>query len=414
MEICLRVDSRTWVRALTVCALALGVGSGLGVAPARSQSAALDPQELAELNAASFETQEADRVIGRARALIAPGLDPNYERFLRQIIVRSLLTSRAPIKAIAASADTLGPMFAEDARSVVQFHGFMAGAFLDRDANELAYTHAKRALDACPDAPAWAPLRAMSLATLGSAQVARGMTKEGIASLNQALPMAPDSHAVLIALGKAYERTGKPDQAINAYVRALGTFPCKDTTARANAVALAGKTRNGPALDARIEAACATSRNRVALEPRRHERPAPDWELRDLDGKAVRFADLKGKVVVIDFWGSWCGPCRAELPYFQAMYERYRDKGVAFIGIAWERVQTREEAVRASKRFLEQNKLDFPTVVDHERTAVDAFAIESFPTVFLIDKAGMVRYRNVGFTQDIDTILEAQVESLLQ
>ena len=80
------------------------------------------------------------------------------------------------------------------------------------------------------------------------------------------------------------------------------------------------------------------SRQYVVFDSRKADMPAPAWELKDISGKTVKLADFKGKIVVMDFWGSWCPPCRAELPAFQKMYEKHGmgDK-VVFLGMNWER-----------------------------------------------------------------------------
>ena len=169
-----------------------------------------------------------------------------------------------------------------------------------------------------------------------------------------------------------------------------------------------------PHLDGWIEArrSRAAGRNAV-LDSHRWERPAPAWTLPDLDGKSHQLADFAGKVVVLDFWGTWCGPCRQELPIYQKMFERYRDKGVVFYGVNWERTMPGQDPKPAVRDYLTKNGLTFPVVLDHERTAQTAYDIEAFPTVFLIDKTGKIRFRNVGVEPNIEHVLADQIESLL-
>ena len=252
---------------------------------------------------------------------------------------------------------------------------------------------------------------------LGRVQLKRGNASSAILNFSQALASSPDSQSVLFYLGQGYEKAGKPDQAIDAYARSLGVFAAGDTSAAA-ALRAAYRKRFGSlkGLEEKIDSARKASRRQVALDGRRHERPAPAWSLPDLAGKTVQLSDFKGKVVVVDFWGSWCGPCRMELPYFQAMYEKFKDRrDVAFVGINWERARTPEEHLDTAKRFVEANHYTFPVLIDdHEHSAVGDYEIEGFPTVFLIDKTGRIRFKNVGFTREIDQILSAQIESLME
>jgi peroxiredoxin len=236
-----------------------------------------------------------------------------------------------------------------------------------------------------------------------------------IVTLTHAVSVAPESQVVLFNLARAHEKRGQLDQAIDVYVRSLAVFPGKDTSAASPLRAAYRKRHSNLAgLDERLAVARKASRARVALEPRRLEKPAPEWSLPDFTGKTLQLADFKGKVVVLDFWGSWCGPCRAELPYFQAMFDRYKDRGVAFIGINWERAPSPEEHLNAAKQFVEANRYSFPVVLDHNYQASQAYSINAFPTVYLIDKTGKIRYRNVGFDPSIDEILAAQIDSLME
>ena len=125
-------------------------------------------------------------------------------------------------------------------------------------------------------------------------------------------------------------------------------------------------------------------------------------------------ADFKGKVVVLDFWGTWCGPCREELPIFQRVYEQYRSRDVVFYGVNWERTGPGQDPKKLVRDYMAKFNYSFPVVLDHDRNAQVAYNIEAFPTVFLIDKTGQVRYRNVGLAPGIEQILTDQIESLLK
>jgi thiol-disulfide isomerase/thioredoxin len=135
---------------------------------------------------------------------------------------------------------------------------------------------------------------------------------------------------------------------------------------------------------------------RKTIMKERVNKPAVNFTLKDIDGKTVRLADLRGKVVVVDFWATWCGPCKASFPFLQKVYEKYKDnpsvKILAFN--TWENVTgaKREELV---KKFMSENKYTFPVVYDEGY--VDRYGVEGIPTKFIIDKKGNVQFKSVGF-----------------
>ncbi len=143
---------------------------------------------------------------------------------------------------------------------------------------------------------------------------------------------------------------------------------------------------------------------------------APDFSLPRLDDttRTVTMRSFKGKVVLVDFWGSWCGPCRMEMPLFQALAEKYKGRAdVAFLGVNWERPGDPAKRRELANEFLKTNNLTFASVYDLGGHVVKDFGVEGFPTVFVVDRAGKVRYANRGYGPGIDQILETQLLSLL-
>ncbi len=117
---------------------------------------------------------------------------------------------------------------------------------------------------------------------------------------------------------------------------------------------------------------------------------APDITLQNLDGESVSLSDYRGQPVVLNFWATWCGPCRAEMPHLQDVYEAHRDAGLVVLGVNVR--ETREEAVG----FLRELGVDFPVLLDPDLAAVERYSVTSLPITFFIDRDGTIRTLVVG------------------
>lgn len=134
-----------------------------------------------------------------------------------------------------------------------------------------------------------------------------------------------------------------------------------------------------------------TSPEAAKLEPTPEVgHPAPDFALKDLDGNTVRLSDLRGKVVFINFWATWCPPCRAEMPEIEALHQEYKDKGVVVIGVD---IREPETTVR---QYIQQGGFSWTIVLDSTGEVAAEYQIAAIPTSFFVDKEGIIRAVNVG------------------
>jgi cytochrome c biogenesis protein CcmG/thiol:disulfide interchange protein DsbE len=134
--------------------------------------------------------------------------------------------------------------------------------------------------------------------------------------------------------------------------------------------------------------------------------PAPDFELPLLDGSgSLRLSSLRGSVVVLNFWASWCGPCRQEAPGLKAMSERYADRNVRFVGIDY------VDNVAAGQTFVREFGLEYPSVSDASGSLGDDYGLLGLPATFVIDEEGTMRFRFAGYVTE--PVLEQALDDVL-
>ncbi len=120
---------------------------------------------------------------------------------------------------------------------------------------------------------------------------------------------------------------------------------------------------------------------------------APEWELKDVAGKTVKSSDFKGKVVMLNFWGTWCPPCVAEIPDLIALQKQFADRGFTVIGAAYE---PNPEAVT---EFVKEHGINYPVVLADKETLAAFRNVEAFPTSIFIDRDGVVTTTTVGLME---------------
>jgi peroxiredoxin len=136
--------------------------------------------------------------------------------------------------------------------------------------------------------------------------------------------------------------------------------------------------------------------------------PAPEIGLTDQSGQRIDLASLRGKVVLVDFWASWCAPCREELPVLERLYQTHRAAGLVVVG-----VNVDQQASNMS-RFLERQPLSFPVVHDGEHAVAGRYEPTTMPSSYLIDRAGVVRHVHRGFRAADAAVLDTEIRALLQ
>ncbi len=136
-----------------------------------------------------------------------------------------------------------------------------------------------------------------------------------------------------------------------------------------------------------------------------------DFELEDVHGNKVARSDFEGKIVVLDFWAVWCGPCEVSLPFFQFLADKYGSKGVAVVGV---HVEDRRPSVEELKEYLELREVSYTNLISTNKVD-SAYQIYAMPTTYILDRKGRVQKMYMGFNPALDPeAIEAELLALLE
>lgn len=136
--------------------------------------------------------------------------------------------------------------------------------------------------------------------------------------------------------------------------------------------------------------------------------PAPDFTLKSLSGQNLNLTEQRGKITVINFWASWCGPCRKEMPILQSFHEKYTDLGVQVWGV------NVEQENQAGRDFISKVNVNFPILFDDKNTLSALYQVDAMPTTVVVDRSGQVRYVFRGYKDGYEKKYAKAIKKLIR
>ena len=136
--------------------------------------------------------------------------------------------------------------------------------------------------------------------------------------------------------------------------------------------------------------------------------PAPDFALKSHSGENLRLSEFRGEVVMINFWASWCGPCRQEMPLLDELYTQYQPLGFTILGV------NVEEDPSKAKQLLKDSPVNFPILYDDKSEVSKLYKVVAMPSTVLVDRDGNVRYLHQGYKPGYEESYQQQVRALIR
>lgn len=136
--------------------------------------------------------------------------------------------------------------------------------------------------------------------------------------------------------------------------------------------------------------------------------PAPDFTLKSNSGENIRLGELRGEVVLINFWASWCGPCRQEMPELEKLYQKYQKLGFTILGVNVEKDSA------AGDRIADKAGLTFPVLYDTENQVSKQYKVSAMPSTVIVDRDGKQRFLHLGYKPGYEKDYEKQIKQLIR
>jgi cytochrome c biogenesis protein CcmG/thiol:disulfide interchange protein DsbE len=158
---------------------------------------------------------------------------------------------------------------------------------------------------------------------------------------------------------------------------------------------------------------CANQTVSAGVHPSTDRKPAPDFTLKDSNGTPVKLSDYKGKVVLLNFWATWCGPCAMEIPWFIEFEQQYKSQGFAVLGVSMD-----DEGWSAVKPYIAEHKLNYRVMLGDDSVSQLYGGLDALPTTFILDREGKIAFpAHVGlinkseYVQEVQSLLPTQTQS---
>jgi len=145
------------------------------------------------------------------------------------------------------------------------------------------------------------------------------------------------------------------------------------------------------------------------VKPQKDRHAAPDFALKDSTGKTLKLSDYRGKVVLLNFWATWCEPCQVEIPWFIEFEKTFKDRDFSVIGVSMD-----DDGWDSVKPFIAQQKINYPVVVANDDVSRKYGSIESLPTTFILDRSGRIAAMHIGlvsksvYRNDIEHLIDKE------